>query len=157
MRSAPASRSASSARSDVLAINNYLARSDTYYRVARIEFADGTVWNRSDLESRIVAGGTPGDDTALGTSGDDTLHGLGGNDTLYGYDGSDALFGDGGNDTIEGGAGNDLVDGGAGTDLLRGEDGTDTLVDGETMFGGNGSDTYTLNSWTGSITIQDVA
>ena len=53
-----------------------------------------------------------------------------------------------GNDSITGFSDSgDVIDGGAGTDWLSGLDGNDTLIDGETMYGGAGDDTYVLTSW----------
>jgi Ca2+-binding RTX toxin-like protein len=69
--------------------------------IDQILFANGTVWDRSDIEGAANAG-IADDQTINGTGGDDTLHGGAGNDTLIGGSGSDTyLFGVGyGNDTI---------------------------------------------------------
>ncbi len=62
--------------------------------------------------------------TVTGNEGLNTLNGGQGNDTLYGGAGADILYG---------GDGNDWLDGGAGPDVDR-------------MEGGNGNDTYVVNS-----------
>jgi len=86
-----------------------------------IEFADGTLWEATDIQSRmdphIVAG------TANV------------NDDLVGTDGSDILLGRSGDDTLRGGAGDDTMAGGGGTDVYE--------------FGlGDGED-YITNGWGG--------
>jgi len=62
-----------------------------------IEFADGTVWDKAEIERRAhLIEGTAGDDYLLGTLGDDVLDGGTGNDVLIGMEGSDVyLFGQG--------------------------------------------------------------
>ena len=74
--------------------------------IEKIAFADGTVWNRSDIDQRYVA-------TYL-TSG---------NDTVSGTAGADSIDGGSGNDTISSGRGADTLDGGAGNDRLVGSNG----------------------------------
>ena len=79
------------------------------YKIEKIKFADGTVWNYEDLTS-------------------ETINGTGGADSLYGYDGKDQLNGLDGNDDLHGGTGDDVLDGGAGNDTLDGGVGNDTYV-----------------------------
>jgi Ca2+-binding RTX toxin-like protein/dienelactone hydrolase len=107
-----------------------------YELLSGIRFADGTMWSRAMIESKLPKG-TPGDDTLTGTAGDDVIAGLGGNDQLSGLagnddldggDGTDILLGGDGQDTLRGGIGNDRLDGGAGSDLLYGGAGNDTFV-----------------------------
>jgi transposase-like protein len=93
------------------------------YRIAQIEYADGTVQSMADLiaatlitltdanenmtftelNETVDAGG--GDDTIRGGAGNDTISGGAGNDTLYGDDGHDTLIGGTGDDHLEGGVG----------------------------------------------------
>ena len=95
------------------------------YGVQRVEFADGTVWDRSELDARLVA------QPVQGSNGDDWLDGTRFNDLILGGAGHDVLSGYGGNDTLEGGLGHDTLYGDEGSDTYvfsRG-DGIDTLVD----------------------------
>jgi trimeric autotransporter adhesin len=77
------------------------------YRIERIEFANGTVWDDSALRQRSLAGAaTAGNDSISGWedsnddidggAGTDTLVGLGGDDTLRN---GEALYGGSGSDT----------------------------------------------------------
>jgi Ca2+-binding RTX toxin-like protein len=92
------------------------------YKIEKVDFADGTSWNASDI---INMGATNGIDGLVGTDGNDTLRGLGGDDSLYGQGGNDALDGGAGGDILEGGAGNDTLDGGVGNDSMHGGLGDD--------------------------------
>jgi Ca2+-binding RTX toxin-like protein len=111
--------------SDRLALQNWF--SFDQYKVERVEFADGTVWDASELaeKANLV---TEGDDYLYGTYGNDVLRGLGGDDTLRGAPG---------NDTLEGGTGNDLLQGVVGNDvyLFKRGDGMDTISDNDTTAG----------------------
>ena len=63
----------------------------------------------------------------IGGSGNaEVMNGLAGNDTLNGYGGADALNGGDGNDTLDGGA--------------------NSITAGDTLVGGLGNDTYTIDS-----------
>ncbi|BCH67440.1 hypothetical protein RvVAT039_pl02730 (plasmid) [Agrobacterium vitis] len=66
--------------------------------IEQIVFADGTVWNKSDLAAHSVQSGTPNAVSIVGTSGDDHIVGTAGNDII------DSL---GGNDYVNGGEGSD--------------------------------------------------
>ncbi|WP_255536362.1 calcium-binding protein [Pacificimonas pallii] len=79
--------------------DNYIGFTD--HDVEEFRFADGLVWNKSDIQSMLLAS-TDGDDTITAFHTADTLAGGLGNDTLYGADGSDTyLFNIGdGQDTI---------------------------------------------------------
>jgi Ca2+-binding RTX toxin-like protein len=82
---------------DQLKIANYF-EPDEYAGTAidEIRFADGTVWDRSSILSRVQTGGTTQDDVVYGSDGNDTLDGGAGNDYLYGGLGNDVyLFGPG--------------------------------------------------------------
>lgn len=106
-----------------ITVENWFA--DNQYQLARIEFADGTVWTRLDVTDMSPrAQGTSGDDKLYGTHINDTLMGYGGNDQLYGYAGRDTLVGGTGNDWLEGGEGDD-------TYIWNPGDGNDDIVDAD--------------------------
>ncbi|MBZ9648143.1 hypothetical protein K9B33_11340 [Sphingobium sp. 3R8] len=118
------------------------------YGINRIQFADGTIWNRDDFDAPTVPF-TSGNDNVQGTNNGETLRGGVGDDLIYAYGGNDTIFGDEGQDTINGGEGNDLIKGGAGNDLLYGQNGDDTYV----FETGHGRDTIT-DDGNGNDTIQ---
>lgn len=105
---------------DVITIDEQWYNSSAYWGFEKIEFADGTFWNRTTIMAiqppPIV--GTSGDDILNGTSGNDTLDGGAGNDTLNGGAGDDIHLGGAGNDLLIGNVGTDSFDGGAGVDTL---------------------------------------
>jgi len=70
--------------------------------VEQLRFADGTVWNRTELNARALAA-TSGDDAIVGGYQDDTLEGGAGNDRFQDLDGYDTYrFGVGdGQDVVE--------------------------------------------------------
>jgi trimeric autotransporter adhesin len=88
-------------------------------KIEHVKFADGTVWNATDLETRITAAPATefGDILNLSES-DDVINGLGGDDSVYANGGNDIAEGGEGNDYVEGGAGNNLLIGGAGDDYF---------------------------------------
>jgi Ca2+-binding RTX toxin-like protein len=102
----------------------------TYYRIERVEFADGTVWDTAFIQAQGMR--------FVGTSGNDSLYGGVGNDILEGGAGNDSLSGGAGNDTLQGGIGNDSLNGGAGSDtyLCNRGDGQDTINDFDGTSGG---------------------
>jgi Ca2+-binding RTX toxin-like protein len=115
------------------------------YKVERVAFADGTVWDAAELDARIaVTPASEGNDTVSGNAAGNLIEGLGGNDALYGYGGDDTLKGGSGNDYLLGDTGNDILDGGAGSDTLSGGVGNDTYVFGN----GYGQDTVSEYDWT---------
>jgi Ca2+-binding RTX toxin-like protein len=70
--------------------------------IEQIQFADGTIWNRSQIQAAAWLQGTSAAETITGTDGDDTIVGKGGADTLLGGYGNDTYVyasGDG-NDVI---------------------------------------------------------
>ena len=69
--------------------------SEEYWGIERLEFSDGTAWNREQMKSSAWI---------RGTSGNDTLGGAGGNDTYYGAAGNDTITTGGGQDIIVFGA-----------------------------------------------------
>ena len=92
--------------------------------IDEVRFADGTIWSRADILSRLPQP-TAGDDTLRGTEGDDALSSLEGDDWVDGGLGNDSLHGDAGNDLLQGGRGDDILAGGTGSDELRGWEGND--------------------------------
>ncbi|MEK6687726.1 MAG: calcium-binding protein, partial [Gemmatimonadota bacterium] len=75
--------------------------------IERVEFADGTAWDRGAILARGLS--------IIGSAGDDVINGVDAySDNLSGGAGNDTLNGLGSNDTLDGGAGNDTLDGGAG-------------------------------------------
>ena len=108
------------------------------YGVERIEFYDGTIWDRATIRAGVLAA-TSGADELIGFSGDDSIDGLAGNDLIEGA---------AGNDTLRGGAGGDFVVGGLGDDtfLFNLGDGEDIFSDkyGPAAFPGGGFDTLLL-------------
>ena len=107
------------------------------YGIEEIEFADGTVWSRTNLEHRLpsdmatggddIIHGFTGDDTLRGMDGDDILHGGRGDDTVRGMEGDDILYGDSGDDALFGGRDNDVLHGSDGNDCFDGGPGIDTV------------------------------
>ncbi|MBY3378945.1 calcium-binding protein [Rhizobium laguerreae] len=88
-----------------------------------IRFADGTVWNQTQIAARYVADQqTSGDDIIWGTDLSDVANGGVGNDTLLTYSGNDRLVGGLGNDRLEGAEGADVYAYNAG-------DGDDVIFD----------------------------
>ncbi|HMW19201.1 MAG TPA: calcium-binding protein, partial [Accumulibacter sp.] len=109
--------------------------------IDRLEFADGTVWNQSEIHSRFVQYGWDGADALYAASGiNNRMRGMGGNDTLYGGNGNDLMDGGDGNDTLYGNAGDDTLSGYAGND---------------TLSGGLGNDTYLLSRGSGADVVVD--
>lgn len=105
----------------------------------QVRFADGTIWSWADVLARAF----------IGTDASESLQGT---------NGADTMIGGAGNDTLSGNGGNDVLDGGTGTDYLSGGDGDDTLIDGETMYGGAGNDSYVVNAWpTSTLTISEAS
>ncbi|MQQ37785.1 calcium-binding protein, partial [Pseudomonas sp. SZ57] len=125
------------------------------YQIDRIQFADGSFWDQSQIKSQVMQGsdidetlsGTSGNDLIDAGAGDDTVNGGSGNDTLSGSAGADTLNGDGGNDLLQGGTGNDTLYGGDGNDVLDGGAGNDQLN------GGDGDDTYLFGKGAGQDSI----
>jgi VCBS repeat-containing protein len=127
------------------------------YQMESIEFADGTIWNRSDIEAQLLIA-TENDDALSGTDNDDVVDGLGGNDTIYGSLGNDSIDGGSGNDTIYGDdnynptyVGDDVINGGAGDDSLLGGPGSDAYIFEQNW----GQDTITDDGTYGSDTDID--
>ncbi|MDR0528983.1 MAG: hypothetical protein LBG69_05165 [Zoogloeaceae bacterium] len=114
--------------------------SGSYYRMERLEFADGSVISLPDFLAQNAIHLSDGNDsysfegtndTISAGSGNDTVYGGYGNDVILGGEGSDTLYGENGNDVLDGGAGNDRLEGGYGNDtyLFRKGDGQDVIYD----------------------------
>ncbi len=125
--------------------------------VERVTFADGTVWSRGELITRVLAQlATVENDTISGTTWGETLVGGLGNDTLIGGAGSDIYrynLGDGADTIIETGAGSDTLAFGAGIarsalQFARATDGSTDLI---IIVSGGGSITV-KDQFSGSIT-----
>jgi Ca2+-binding RTX toxin-like protein len=112
--------------------------------IEQISFADGTVWDRSQITSNAWIRGSSNGESISGTAGADILDGKGGDDHLYGGDGGDTyLYGVGsGNDIITEGdndAGTDIVKliGLNASDVAMGRNGNDLIIQivssGETL------------------------
>ncbi len=143
----------------------------------------GTDTLNSDIEQASLTGASGADSltatsfsgvvTLNGAGGDDTLNGTANNDLLLGAGGNDSISADAGDDTISGGSGNDYIIGWSGTDVLfetagSGNDtitltntsmsgalGDDTLttVERAELWGGDGDDTISAASFSGSVTL----
>ena len=114
--------------------------SSTYYKVEKLEFADGTIietstiavtTDRSDALAAQNITGTDNNDTLTGGNFGDTLSGNSGDDVVDGGAGNDTIYGDSGNDTLIGGKGNDRLEGSYGDDtyIWNLGDGFDTIYD----------------------------
>ncbi len=84
-------------------------------------------------------------ENVTGGSGNDCLVGNAARNTLIGGDGNDTLIGGAGDDVLVGGAGSDSMVGGEGDDLFLAID----LSAGDTIDGGNGYDSYAIDSVSG--------
>jgi Ca2+-binding RTX toxin-like protein len=137
-----------------------------------LEFADGTVWDQSQIAAAWIAGQvTSGDDTVFGSGGDDVLGGAAGNDRLLPGGGNDQLTGGAGNDRLEGDAGNDtyIYNIGDGDDVIYDynwrNDGADRIVFGaginpaDIRFASNPADSsdvlISFATMSGSIRLQN--
>ncbi len=108
------------ATGDVITIDEQWYNTSAYWGFEKIEFADGTSWNRATIMAIQAA-------PIIGTSGNDVLIGTVAGETLSGGDGNDSLNGGDGDDIHLGGAGDDILFGNVGADSFDGGDGIDTL------------------------------
>lgn len=147
-----------------LTMRNYFLDDD--YRVERIVFGDGTVWDTPAIAPRVISGspnamsGGPGDDAFVVDDTEDmvtegvdqgldtiqsrvtyTLPSNVENLTLTGYLNVNAT-GNSLNNMLTGNSGNNRIDGGTGTD---------------TLIGGAGADWYVIESYSGADTILEAA
>ncbi|MCC2640052.1 MAG: protein of unknown function, putative Hemolysin-type calcium-binding protein [Nitrospira sp.] len=112
------------------------------FRVDRIQFADGTIWDYSAMLAHtegVNMEGSEDSDYLYGNITNDILSGLGGDDSLNGGAGHDTLLGGSGADELNGANGNDILDGG---------------VDGDVMIGGSGNDVYVIDNVGDVVTEQ---
>lgn len=99
-----------------------------------IAFADGTIWDYTELGSHAFYEGSAENDLLIGVNDfSNNIYGLEGDDQIYGGDINDVLSGNLGNDVLFGGSGNDEYA------FFLG-DGQDTLVE----FAGEGDDVLIL-------------
>ncbi len=79
---------------DSLRLMGWYSNPVTRPSTLNLEFADGTVWQQSDLDAMAgpIFTGTEGDDALLGADSTDTLQGLTGDDTLDGGSGDDVYL-----------------------------------------------------------------
>ena len=120
--------------------------SSTYYKVEKLEFADGTIIETSTITVATDRSDALAAQDITGTDNNDTLTGGNFGDTLTGNDGDDVIDGGAGNDTLKGNSGNDTLIGGKGNDRLEGSYGDDTYIwnlgDGfDTIYDYNGGNT----------------
>ncbi|MFC1835941.1 calcium-binding protein [Thermodesulfobacteriota bacterium] len=83
--------------SDTLTVKNWFWNDSDQYKVERIEFGDGTVWDVATMQQMVLQG-TPGNDIPRGYSGPDVLHSYEGHDLIFAHEGDDILDGGTGND-----------------------------------------------------------
>ncbi|MBI3349607.1 MAG: LEPR-XLL domain-containing protein, partial [Burkholderiales bacterium] len=128
---------------DVITFNGFLyggTPANEFNGLQKVTFADGTVWDVSQLLF-MLGMGTAGNDNYTGGAGADLLNGGAGNDSLSGVGGNDSLYGGAGDDTLDGGDGNDFLEGGSGNDTLNAGYGSNTFLFGR----GDGSDRLYYN------------
>lgn len=128
---------------DTISVDNWFG--DPAYRVEKVQFADGTVWNASIMQAAMFRG-TDAADSITGTVGNDVIEGLGGDDALYGDIGNNFLDGGAGTDSLEGSSGNELFIGGSGNDTITTNTGADIIA----FNRGDGVDTVNASTSTGA-------
>lgn len=106
--------------------NWYVNRS---YKLARFEFADGTVWTQTDI-------GVPAATLLRGTSVADVFYAAAYPVIVLGLEGNDDIAGSDYDDTLVGGQGDDSLSGGGGSDLYK-----FGLGDGKDYINADNSDT----------------
>ncbi|TWB46390.1 Ca2+-binding RTX toxin-like protein [Rhizobium sp. ERR 922] len=122
--------------------------------IEKIQFADGTAWDRAAIQSASWIRGTASSDTLSGTTGNDTIDGGGGNDTLNGLAGDDAFVfkANFGRDTIT-----DFTAGATTVDVLHFED--NLFVDFQSAMAAAaqvGNDTVITVDSNNSVTLKNV-
>ena len=98
---------------------------DLPHQIARLEFADGTVWDKTrlgDFEGQLIIGSDQAD-ALMGTELDDTVSGLAGDDVLSGSGGYDIY-------RFDQGDGHDVI-------VENGLETSGTGFGGDVLFGGN--------------------
>jgi trimeric autotransporter adhesin len=122
---------------DSLTLDSWLY--DNSAKIEQFVFADGTVWNVNDIQSRLSTAPSAGSDYITGSDGNDTIQAQSGDDAVLAGLGNDLVLGGAGNDWIDGGSGSDILSGGSGSDEIDAESGySDTLND--LLDGGAGDD-----------------
>ena len=120
------------------------------YELDAIEFADGTIWNQSQISQMpVMIQGSAEDNILTGLHRNEVIKGLDSNDNLYGHDGDDVLIGGVGNDALQG-------DNGSDTYIFNLGDGQDTIYNfdsNEYYYGINSVDKLVLGA---GITASDV-
>jgi Ca2+-binding RTX toxin-like protein len=76
----------------------------------------------------------------------DTIYGGGGDDTIYGEAGNDVVYAESGDDYVHASKGNNYVEGGDGNDRLEGGRYYSNDNSSDTIYGGAGNDTISLNN-----------
>ena len=104
----------------------YHMLNDQSYNIERLEFADGTIKNLSQMGFTFNQNETS--EEINGTVYDDIINANGGNDTISAGNGNDILNGGSGNDTINANNGDDILIGGTGRDTLNGGSGDDSYI-----------------------------
>jgi Ca2+-binding RTX toxin-like protein len=139
---------------------------DDAYKIERVEFHDGTVWDAAMIDSLTTYSGTQGNEGVYDSEGNDLMRGFGGDDNLYGGGGADVLEGGEGDDNLYDFGDNNLFNGGAGNDALQSFDGGDFLMGGagnDYLINGAGADVIAFNTgdgedvvvWNGTLQSED--
>ena len=106
-----------------ITVSNQFSSQDEYWGIDRIDFANGSSWDRSDIALAAPDNGLP-TVTVFGTEAAETLTGTWDDDVLHGKEGDDVLEGSAGSDTYiySSDDGSDIIDDHAGftnnTDIL---------------------------------------
>ena len=90
------------ATGEVITVEGHSSPRADAFGIEQIQFADGTIWDRDQIQADAWFRGTAGADAIKGSNADDTIVGNGGDDVLDGADGNDTYVyaaGDG-NDTV---------------------------------------------------------
>src|SRR5439155_1532275 len=123
--------------SDQLTVQSFFT--DPVFHVERVAFADGTVWDATELRDKTLRlwQGGPGNDFIVVP--------------IFGFESNDNL--------VDGGAGDDFLDTSIGNNVLRGGEGNDGLFAGghayDYLGDGTGRDTYLFGRGSGQETIAD--
>lgn len=139
--------------------DHFMSQTETGYRIDGIQFANGELWDRAQINAQaLAAASTDGDDFIRGYATADTIYAGSGDDSILGDAGDDYVSGGGGADFISAGEGNDTVDGDLGNDTIYGENGADRLTGGkgnDVLDGGSGDDIYYFDADSGIDTINN--